>query len=74
MAKRTVESTKRRLKNRIERLEQKQKRLIDKIVYSQLSENNQFFFKMRIRNISRTIQTYKNCISFETRQSRGNKK
>lgn len=72
MAKRTVEATKRRLKKRIERLEEKQKRLIDKLVYILLPENKQFFLKMRIRNISRTLKTYKNCISFETRQSRGN--
>lgn len=71
MSKRSVESSRNRLRKRIERLEEKQKRLIDKIVYSQLPERKQFFLTMRIKRISKRIEAYRNCIDNGYRQSRG---
>ena len=73
MKKRTVESSKRRFLKRIERLEEKQKYLIDRLVYDVLPEKKQFFIKEKIKNITKKIQTCKNCILFECQQSYGTK-
>lgn len=73
MSKRSAESTKNRLIKRIERLEEKQKRLIDKIVYSQKPQEKHFFLNLRVKNISKRIAAYLDCINNGYRQSRGNK-
>ena len=73
MKKRTVEASKRRFIKRIERLEEKQKYLIDRLVYDVLPEKKQFFIKEKIKNITKKIQTCKNSILFECRQSYGRK-
>lgn len=67
----SVEATARRMAKRIKRVEEKQKRLIDKLVYGEPSKAKQWFLKQAIKSCSRQIQTYKNSILYGKRQSKG---
>ena len=68
---RTVEATARRLLKRIKRVEEKQKRLIDKLVYGQPSKDNERRLKQTIKACSKRIATYKNSILYGKKQSKG---
>lgn len=70
----SVEATARRLAKKIKRAEEKQKRLIDKLVYGQPSKTKEWFLKKAIKSCSRRIQTYKNSILYGKRQSKGQQK
>lgn len=73
MSKRSVETTKNRMIRRIERLEAKKKRKIDKLLQraDELSPNKKKWLTIEIHNISRMIRTCQNVITYGTRQSRG---
>ena len=67
MAFRSVDATRRRSIKRIKRLEEKQRDLIDKLVYSLLNEEKRRFLKCRICRLSKKIETEKNMVKFERR-------
>lgn len=67
MAFRSVEATRRRSIKRIKRLEEKQRALIDRLVYSEISEEKRSVLKWRISRLSKKIETEKNMILFERR-------
>lgn len=62
MARKSVEATKRKLLKRIEKLEAKQKKLIDKVCFDELDHKKRHFTIKSIHNISRLIKTCKFCI------------
>lgn len=70
----SVEASARRFAKRIKRVEEKQKRLIDKLVYGQPSKADEWFLKQAIKSCSRQIQTYKNSILYGKKQSKGQQK
>lgn len=71
--KRSVETTRRRMLKRIERLEAKQKNEIDKLFErgDELSPKKKKWLTFKIHNISRMIETAKNVIKYQKQQSRG---
>lgn len=69
--KRTPEATARRMIKRIKRQEEKQKRLIDKVLYGDLSETKKYFYTLQIKRIAIRLETFKNVIKYKKRQSRG---
>ena len=71
---RSVEATARHMLKRIKRIEEKQKRLIDKLVYGEPSKAQEWFLKQAIKACSKQISTCKNSIVYEKRQSMGNRK
>lgn len=67
MAFRSVEATRRRSIKRIKRLEEKQRALIDRLVYSEILEEKRSLLKWRICRLSKKIETEKNMVKFERR-------
>ena len=67
MAFRSVEDKQKRSIKRIKRLEEKQRALIDRIVYSLLNEEKRSILKWRICRLSKKIETEKNIVKFERR-------
>lgn len=67
MGYRSVEATRRRAMKRIERLEEKQKALIDRLVYSLVLDKKRKLLKWRISRLSKKIETERNVIRFEKR-------
>lgn len=67
----SVEATARRMAKRIKRAEEKQKRLIDKLVYGEPSEADKWFLRQAIKACSRQIQTCRNTFFYGKRQSKG---
>lgn len=67
MAFRSVEATRRRSIKRIKRLEEKQRALIDRLVYSLVSDKKRKLLKWRISRLSKKIETEKNMVKFERR-------
>lgn len=67
MAFRSVEERRLRSIKRIKRLEEKQRALIDRIVYSLLNEEKRSILKWRICRLSKKIETEKNMVKFERR-------
>lgn len=73
MAYRTIERTKVRLAKRIKRIEDKQKKLIDRLTFDPPeNKKKQFWIKWQIHHLSKVITKMKDRIASGTyRQSRG---
>lgn len=67
----SVESTKKKCLKRIKRLEEKQRNLIDRIVYESLSDKKRKQIEKRIAQTKRAIQTCKNMIFFQVKAKHG---
>ena len=67
----SVESTRRKCQKRIARLEEKQRYLIDRIVYEVLSEKKRKQIEKRINQTKRAIQTCKNMILYRVQAKHG---
>ena len=65
MAFRSVEATRRRSIKRIKRLDEKQRALIDRLVYSLVSDKKRKILKYRISRLSKKIKTEKNMVKFK---------
>ena len=68
MAYRTVEATRRRAIKKIGRYEERQRYLIDRLVYDDLTEKKKTQIVKRIRVCSRVIEHLKNVILYEKRE------
>lgn len=67
----SVESTKKKCLKRIKCLEEKQNRLIDRIVYESLSDKKTKQIEKRIAQTKRAIQTCKNMIFYQVQAKHG---